>query len=190
MRKRLKVSDLDEISDLPAPRVIRNYDGEVIHIAKRRGRKTHPNKTQTSAYITNCNRAMRDAWGEDRISDYRICKRCGTDAEFQQVAEDYKAEVARSRAKSATARKMQDARFEAEQTWTEIWEKLDASILDDFELMIESGKALIPLSIDDLAYVRTLVRRRARHIQRFTTPTESDLAELRRDMELLDNILI
>jgi hypothetical protein len=186
---RLKVSNLDEISDLPLPRVIRNYDGEVIHIAKRRGRKIHPNETQTSAYITNCNRVMRDAWGEHRISQYRICKRCGTDADFQQVVEDYKAEAARNRAELAAERRMQNARFEAERTWTQLWEKLDAAILNDFELMIESGKALIPLSNADLAYVRTLVRRRARQIEQFTTPTETDLAELRRDMELLDEVL-
>ncbi|KKL48591.1 hypothetical protein LCGC14_2324020, partial [marine sediment metagenome] len=89
----MKISELKIIKDV-APSVVRSDSGSsfpiVVHIVDRNGSRDH--SLNSMIYdLTRCNRAMRYTWRVDRryLSDKKLCARCGTPKEFDQVQDDW-----------------------------------------------------------------------------------------------------
>lgn len=89
----MKISELKIIKDV-APSVVRSDSGSsfpvVVHIVDRCGRQNR-NPLFTWTYdLTRCNRAMPRTWRVERnqMKGKKLCARCGTKKEFDQVQDD------------------------------------------------------------------------------------------------------
>jgi hypothetical protein len=134
-----KVSDLVDVEEKGIPLLYSAGESEVLHIVRREGKSARKRSGSIGGYptrydITDCNRLIE--WGSvytgGVASEWhgRLCSKCGTPEQFQEVLREYH----RTRKESYDAYEARQAaeRLERERVWNlarEAAEKLAVELL-------------------------------------------------------------
>lgn len=118
------------------------FDGEPViqHICDKQA-----SRLGSHYMLTRCNRALRYTWVAQKLSG-RNCQRCGTDADFQAVADAHEVELK----KLKDARVLKDAETRVDRTWAEVGYQISNMIIEDAKknpdyIICASFGELIPL---------------------------------------------
>lgn len=110
---------ITDIGELPAPDLIWNYDPKTgrgpLHITEKRCKQNGERR-----YLTRCGAAMypdHHIGSKDKLSDFRFCKRCGSESDFIQARERHdewwRAHNAEDRVRRARETAEREAAWEA-----------------------------------------------------------------------------
>lgn len=143
----MKISDLIDVRNLPSRRLIRADNSEVVHISMATGKKGR----FQFCYITQCNRALR--WPTtirmfNFPDQHNLCSRCASDsAEFATAFSEYKEWRKRSDLERYWELRMEQAERVANHSWNELGRKIDQTIMDYLEELVEQKFTLVPVRL-------------------------------------------
>lgn len=156
----MKIADLNEVWQ-SKPRIVRaSTETDIVHIVQRNGVQKGKYRDKRAS-ISNCNRLMKWPNTERHWEDYRLCPQCGgkdhPKQTFLAAEEAGKEWDAREQAEQDQKRAMEQAEYLVNKTWDETWERLDQSIMDDVQELVDTGHTLVPLTREEIEYLKLLV---------------------------------
>jgi hypothetical protein len=160
-RKRIRRDDLLKyIEPITPPYIgqLTHPDGP-LHIITEQAKKPTGGYGNSHFQITNCGRVTKWPTRVRRLRGYDLCKRCGTEAEFEAAWKNQMEAAEKRQIERDNEQAMKDAERIADHNWTRLGEMIEADINNELNKIVNSGQILIPLRQNEIAILRRLVYR-------------------------------
>ena len=187
----MKIADLTRIEDIvPFVGYSEGGDDPPLHIFVGGGIKEWGKHRRDFYSVTKCNRLIRWPYRSNGLGHARLCARCGTREDFEKALDDKNIHDIEVYAERRRKEALDEANRIAEANWSETWDAVGESIVEEAESIIASGKVVIPIEKDALAIIRTILRDNVRRFKRLKEPMYHQRDDARRIQTLLDDVLI